>query len=268
MMGLFSKHVNVDFDEVIKSGPFNIRFPKKGSFSQDQEWCEVQFGNEWKKIRFHEYSDIYKIPGLYETIFYRTLRCNSPNRISSLLNEVMIELNVSPDKLRVLDVGAGNGMSGEALQSLGIRKIVGIDLLPEAKAAALRDRPWVYDHYLECDLTKLSEEQRTFFEGYKFNTLCTIAALGFGDIPPMAFYTAFNLISSHGFVAFNIKEDFLKQSTGSSFAKLISKLIEHEIIEIELYKRYQHRLNTQGEALYYVGIIAKKNTDIPIEFIN
>lgn len=256
----------INFDDVINNGPYPIRFPKSGSYDQDEEWCQVMIDGQWKKIRFHDYHDVYKVPGLYETIFYRTLRCNSPGRMSGLLAEAMTELNIDVDKLRIFDLGAGNGMAGEALQGIGGRKIVGVDLLTEARDAALRDRPWVYDHYVVADLTNMTQEQEEFFKSYRFNVLCTVAALGFGDIPPVAFTNAFNFISNDGLVAFNIKGEFIK-STGGSFAQLIKRMIEEEIIEIEVYKRYQHRLSIAGLPLYYVGIVARKCKDIPKSFI-
>jgi SAM-dependent methyltransferase len=251
-----------ELEEVISNGPFPIRFPPKG-MPQDEERCEVKVGAEWKKIRFHDYSEVYQVPGLYETIFYRTLRCNSPNRVSSFVNEVMAELGISPGTVRALDLGAGNGMSGEALQNLGIRKIVGVDVLDAAQKATLRDRPWVYDHYMVADFTSLKEEQWSFLKGYRFNLLCTVAALGFGDIPPLAFFNAFNLVADGGLIAFNIRDEFLKKSRGSPFANLVNNLIEQEVMELELLKRYQHRLNTRGEPIFYVGLVARKTKDIP-----
>lgn len=255
-----------EMEEVISNGPFPIRFPPKG-LPQDEEWCEVKIDGEWKRIRFHDYSEVYKVPGLYETIFYRTLRCNSPNRVSSFLNEVMIELGISVSDVRALDLGAGNGMSGEALQNLGVRKIVGVDLLPMAREAVLRDRPWVYDHYLVADFTNLADEQQTLLKGYRFNLLCTVAALGFGDIPPLAFHNAFNLVADGGLIAFNIRDVFLKKAEKSPFAQLVNQMLEQEIIELELLKRYQHRLNTLGQPIYYVGLVARKNKDIPEGFL-
>ncbi len=253
--------------EIIKNGPFPIRFPPKG-LPQDEEWCEVQIDSQWKKIRFHDYHDVYKVPGLYETLFYRTLRCNSPNRVSNFLNDVMVEREIKPESIRAIDVGAGNGMSGEALQNLGIRKIVGIDLLPEAKMAVMRDRPWVYDEYLVEDLTSPSQETIEFLRGYKINLLTTVAALGFGDIPPLAFFNVFNLLQTGGLLAFNIRDEFMKRSSGSPFAKLITNMMDQDVIEVDLLKRYQHRLNTLGQPIYYVGIVARKNRDIPKEFLS
>ena len=129
--------------EIIKNGPYKIRFPKSENLEQDEEWCEVQINDNWQKIRFHDYHHVYKVPGLYETIFYRTLMCNSPHQVASILADVLIELHMTPSQLRVLDFGAGNGMAGEALQRVGVRKIVGVDIIDRAEKATMRDRPGV-----------------------------------------------------------------------------------------------------------------------------
>ncbi len=257
MSAMSISDASAELAEIIHNGPFPIRFPPKG-LPQNEEWCEVKINETWQRIRFHDYHEVYAVPGLYETIFYRTLRCNSPNRISNFLNDVSLELGADISSYRALDLGAGNGMSGEALQNLGIRKIVGVDVLPEAEKAALRDRPWVYDHYFVSDLTNPSEEHHQFLKNYKFNLLCTVAALGFGDIPPLAFFNAFNLVLDGGLIAFNIRDEFLKKTGGSPFSRLVNSMLDREIIELELLKRYQHRLNTKGEPIYYVGIVARK----------
>ena len=256
-----------DFEEVIHAGPFPIRFPKAKVLEQDEEWCEVKVDDSWKKIRFHDYNEVYRVPGLYETIFYRTLRCNSPNRISSVLSEVLTEQGIQPEGLRILDFGAGNGMAGEALQTLGARKIVGVDILPEARDATVRDRCWVYEHYKVSDFTQLSPQEIEFYKSYSFNTLVTVAALGFGDIPPLAFKNAFNFIANEGFLAFNIRDIFLRSANRSPFSHLVHSMIEQEVIEIQLFKRYRHRLSVAGQPIYYVAIVARKLRDIPDEML-
>lgn len=121
---------------------YDIRFPEeKDGMDQHEAWCEVNLEGEWKRFRFHDYDEIYQVPGLYETLFYRTLRCSSPAKVVGLLDELLSEYRQERDPLRAFDVGAGNGMVGEALQSAGIRSILGLDILPEAKEAAERDRP-------------------------------------------------------------------------------------------------------------------------------
>ena len=39
--------------------------------------------------------------------------------------------------------------------------------------------------------------------------MTSVAALGFGDVPPEVFTAAFDLVEDGGWVAFTIKEDFL-----------------------------------------------------------
>lgn len=257
-----SKNMTKVFEDIIKHGPYQIRFPEGDALKQDEEWCEVKIDGKWEEVRFHDYTDIYKIPGLYETIFYRTLGTNSPYRMSEFLEAVMKEKMVLPKDLRVLDFGAGNGMSGEALQNIGVRTIVGSDLLEEAKNANWRDRPWVYADYFAEDFTKLSANSKKQLMDYKFNCLLTVAALGFGDIPPEAFLEAYNLVEDGGLIVFNIRDEFLRTKNKKGFSKLISHMLQEEFMEIELYRRYQHRFNIHGEALYYVGIVATKHKDL------
>ncbi|MEX0717103.1 MAG: methyltransferase domain-containing protein [Planctomycetaceae bacterium] len=251
------------FDEIIENGPFPIRFPGRTELDQDEEWCEVEIDGEWRRIRFHDYSDVYRIPGLYETIFYRTLRCNSPSKVAELLRDVLVEHGGDPQDLRVLDLGAGNGMMGEAVQNLGSRNIVGVDIIEEAAEAARRDRPWVYNDYLVADLTDLDDGEHHSLREAEFNSLTTVAALGFGDIPQAAFYTAYNLVEDGGWIAFNIKEDFLKDEDQSEFSGLISRMTRKGVLQIEAYKRYCHRLNIAGEPLYYISVVGQKLRDIP-----
>jgi hypothetical protein len=163
----------------------------------------------------------------------------------------------------VLDLGAGNGMVGEQLADLGVEAIVGVDLLPEAAAAAKRDRPGVYEAYHVLDLTELSGSRRRELRGHRLNSLVTVAALGFGDIPPLAFAEAFNLVADGGWVAFNIKEHFLDDGDPTGFSKLIGRLLETGIIDQRAEKVYTHRLATNGDALDYVAIVGVKGSDVP-----
>lgn len=63
-------------------------------------------------------------------------------------------------ELRVLDLGAGNGMMGEALKKQEISRLVGVDIIPEAYEATIRDRPGLYDAYYIEDFTKLDDEKK------------------------------------------------------------------------------------------------------------
>ena len=126
----------------------------------------------------------------------------------------------------MLDVGAGNGMVGEELDRMGAKHIVGVDIIPEAAEAAERDRPGVYDDYFVVDLTDVPAGELAGCEAHQFNCLTTVAALGFGDIPPEAFTTAYNLVEDGGLIAFNIKERFVTDGDRSGFEDLISTALD------------------------------------------
>jgi predicted TPR repeat methyltransferase len=262
-------------DEVGLEAPYAVRFPNarrggKGAvapgkidFAQDEEWCEVLSAGRWRQLRLHDYADIYKAPGLYEHIFEGLLRCNSPRRVVGLLAEVLQDWRELPTDLSVIDLGAGNGMVGEELRRLGVRGLVGVDIIPEAAEAARRDRPGIYDDYVVADLCDLSEGDAERLGRRQPNCLSTVSALGFGDIPTRAFATAFNLIATPGWLAFNIKESFLNASDASGFARLIHLLAEREIIQVQAYRRYSHRLSVSGRRLNYVAMTARKLREIP-----
>jgi predicted TPR repeat methyltransferase len=232
------------------------------SVAQDAEWCVVRVDNEWRQIRFHDYDELYSVPGLYEKVIYDILRCDSPHVVRNLLEAELSDAAEPADKLRVLDLGAGNGMVGEELADLGAKFIVGVDIIEEAAEATERDRPGLYENYHVLDMTDLNEGQWRELAGYRCNTLTCVAALGFGDIPPRAFVAAYNLIRPGGWVAFNIKEDFLSNGDRSGFSRLVRAILGDGTLELRQRRRYQHRLATDRHPLYYVAIVGIKRRDV------
>lgn len=246
------------------TGAYAIRFPQSDyGDAQHEEWCEVYLHGVWKRIRLHDYDAIYNIPGLYEQLFARTLQCTSPERVTALLAETLAQYREAPTRLRVLDLGAGNGMVGEELRRRGVSYLVGADIIPEAADAARRDRPGLYDEYCVADFCKPPSGITEQLQGARLNTLVTVAALGFGDIPPRAFVTAFNAIESPGWLAFNIKETFFTGGDDSGFFRLIRAMWDQGLVRVEAYQRYQHRLSIAGKPLHYVGMVARKQRDVP-----
>jgi predicted TPR repeat methyltransferase len=169
--------------------------------------------------------------------------------------------------MKVLDLGAVNGMMGEELKSIGVARLIGVDIIDEAKIATERDRPGVYDEYYVKDFTSLSAEDIEELNSWNLNTLISVAALGFGDIPPRAFVQALNLIDREGWVAFNIKETFLYNSDKTGFSKLIRELIFSEYLKINHLERYIHRLSIEGNPLYYFTVICGKVDNVPDDFL-
>lgn len=249
---------------------YRIQFPPLGTndLRQDEVYFYlVERVDDKRKIRFHDYHELYKHAGLYEQLFYDRLKCQSPSKVAEILKASVAQSNQNFTELRVLDFGAGNGMMGEALKKYGVSRLVGADIIPEARAATERDRPGLYDAYYVADFCNLQPEQREEISSWSLDCLTTVAALGFGDIPPLAFIEAFNIIQGQGWVAFNIKETFLDASDTSGFSKMMRELIFSEFLDLYHLERYRHRYSMEGEPLYYFAIAGRKNCDITADFI-
>ena len=233
---------------------------------QDEEWVEVELDGERRRIRLHDYGAIYDVPGLYEQVFYERLNCNSPEVVCGLLRAEFERDGVDPATLTALDFGAGNGMVGELLAEMGIASLVGIDLLPEARMAAQRDRPGLYEAYHVLDLSELHRSDRARLDDHDFDLMICVAALGFGDVPPIAFAEAFNLVASPGWIAFNIRERFVEEEDCSGFGAFIGRMFDEGVLEERARVSYTHRVSIAGEPLTYLAIVACKQRDVPLDW--
>ncbi len=237
-----------------------VALPEPNSkFSQDDEWCVVaQADGTWREYRFHDYDQIFRMPGLYEKIFYDVLGCDSPRFMAGLFADALADARVDAADLRALDLGAGNGIMAEELAAVGIAHSVGVDILPEAREAAERDRPGLYADYLVGDLTAIEADDSKRLAGHHLNALTVVAALGFGDIPPAAFGTAYDHIADGGWVVLTIKDAFLASEDTSGFAAMISAGMASGALEVVRRERFRHRLATDATPLVYEGIVARK----------
>ncbi|MBI2970408.1 MAG: methyltransferase domain-containing protein [Gammaproteobacteria bacterium] len=244
-----------------------IQFPKGSvrDLAQDEVYFYLVEGDRKRKIRFHDYGQIYLRPGLYEQMFYDRLQCASPAKVGSILQQTLAAASLPITELRVLDLGAGNGMMGEVVKRFGVSRLVGLDIIPEARDAAFRDRPGVYDEYYVADIAQADPELDEALHDWRFNCLTSVAALGFGDIPPQAFYNAVRLIQCGGWVAFNIKETFLDNADTSGFSRFIRELIFSEYLDLYHLEKYRHRYSIDGQPLFYFALAARKAHDIPPE---
>lgn len=244
-----------------------VQFPPTDTndLDQDEAYFFLHHDDGSERIRFHDYDVIYGHPGLYEQIFYDRLKCQSPAKVAAILKSAVERSGGEPTTLRVLDLGAGNGIMGEELRRLGVSRLVGVDIIQEAHDAYLRDRPGLYDDYLVRNLASLDESTEEELGSWSLDCLTTVAALGFGDIPPEAFVNAFNLIQAGGWVAFNIKDTFLDQAETTEFSRTVRELVFTDYLEIHHLERYRHRLSINGEPINYYAIAGQKTADVPPE---
>ncbi|MFQ5591878.1 MAG: methyltransferase, partial [Phycisphaerae bacterium] len=113
----------------------------------------------------------------------------------------------------------------------------------------------------------LDKKQRSELASYRFNAMTCVAALGFGDIPTQAFAAAYNLIRPQGWIAFNIKEDFLSGKDTSGFSRFIKTITDRDILSIRARRRYRHRLATNGTPLFYIAMVGIKERDIDTDLL-
>ncbi len=244
----------------------SIALPAPGDqLSQDEEWVVVKVDGEWKRIRLHDYGEVYEVQGLYEKWIYEVFQCQSPQKIGELLTRAMRAKGADPAGLVTLDLGAGNGCVAEELRNQGAGTegaFVGIDIYEEARAAAERDRPGLYEEFLVADLTDLPKEAARTLDRFDFTCLTCVAALGFGDIPPEVFAAAYNRIEDGGWVAFTIKTDFLDESDQSGFSTLIRRMLSEGVLELDSRETYVHRISTDGQKLLYDAFVGRKRGEI------
>jgi SAM-dependent methyltransferase len=247
-----------------------IQFPPSDvrELCQDEVYFYLMEGDSKEKIRLHDYHRIFEVPGLYEQVVYERLKCQSPATVVDVLRYSVSQCQRHLNELRVLDLGAGNGMVGEELKKQGVSRLVGVDIIPEARAATERDRPGIYDAYYVMDFCSLSDNERDELKSWSVDCLISVAALGFGDIPAEAFLEAFNMVGKEGFVAFNVKETFLDRRDDSGFSQLVRELIFSEYLDLDHLQRYRHRFSVEGEPLYYFALGGRKSADVPPSFID
>lgn len=248
---------------------YRIQFPRTEvtELEQDEVYFYLNEDGERVRLRLHDYDELYKRPGLYEQVIYERLKCSSPQKVGEILKKTLRAADDPITELRVLDLGAGNGIMGEVLKDDGVARVVGIDIVEDAKKATYRDRPHAYDEYYVADFTKLDDDLVEELDEWSFNCLTVVAALGFGDVPPDAYFQAMRFVRPGGWVALNIKETFLSESDTSGFSRAIRELISSEYLDVFHMEKYRHRYSMEGIPLFYFAIVAQKTAEIPDDFI-
>jgi hypothetical protein len=141
-----------------------------------------------EELMLHDYAHLYSLPGVYEQIVQEALGCQSPTVVAEMLGAALDELHRDRSAARVIDIAAGNGVSGEALAAAGMLPVLGTDLEPSARPAALRDRPGIYGEYLTLDLIALSDGDTRRLRALSADAVTCVAPVGTlpFQVPPEA----------------------------------------------------------------------------------
>ena len=207
-----------------------------------------------EELRLHEYERLYALPGVYEQIVSERLGCTSPAKIASLLAAAVDDAGWARGDVRVIDVAAGNGISGEALAAEGLHPVFGTDIVPAAREAALRDRPQLYDEYFTLDLLALTPEQARRLRSLRANALTCVAPVGDlpSQVPVAAFLEAAGALTDDALVAHMYDPNYGADDVVTS--ALWRERLGVEATELAR-ERYLHRRTVNGAAFDMVGVV-------------
>jgi hypothetical protein len=188
-----------------RAGAFTAELAEQSDPEIGQELIRVRHEDgRTEELRLHDYERLYALPGVYEQIVHDRLGCRSPAELAGMLAHAADELGWARGDVRVLDIAAGNGVSGQALAAEELHPVLGTDIVPAAREAALRDRPGVYDEYRTLDLLQLSEDDRASLRALDANALSCVAPVGEhgSELPPAALVAAAALLAPDALVVY------------------------------------------------------------------
>lgn len=241
---------------------WHVEIDASADLDQDQEFLHLTKAGQRRRVRFHDYGDLYDIPGLYDWVFYEALGCRAHEVVAdSVTREVIATGLLERDQVRVLDLGAGNGIIARSLRDVGVEHLLGVDILDRARSAALRDSPEVYDGYLVADLGDPPPTADQTLREFAPNVLVSAAALGYGDIPPQSFVNAVGYLSPPAAVVFTVKQKFLTNTVGGGYAEVLSG--QHPKLEVLDRRPFVHRASSTGHELVYECVVARRLDEAP-----
>ena len=248
---------SIDIQHRIITDDYTVEIPED-YFQQTEEYVIVNFEDNTKKqVKLHDYTTMYSVPGLYETVIYDVLKCNS----HCLLTE-HIKFLGGKKKIRVIELGAGNGVFAEELKNnTHVDYIMGVDINPIAKKAAMRDRPELYDDYLISDIALLKESTIKTIREKKFDFLVIPSALALAHIPVKSLSKIIDMLPKNAHFVFNLKRkivsDFFVKCPESGCFLFKEDEINDQVKNVH-HEEYIHRYNFSGEPYYYMCFIYKK----------
>jgi hypothetical protein len=236
---------------------FLVSLPAQTDPLIGHELIEVRYEDgAVEHVRLHDYERLYALPGAYEQIVSDRLGCSSPQVIASLLATEIDRLGRSRQAARVIDIAAGNGISGEALVAEGLHPVLGTDIVDSARIAALRDRPGVYEDYLTLDLLALEPETERHIRSLRADVLQCVAPVGdsAGQLPQQALVAAVRLLEPEALVAY-MHDPGPNPEDAVTFGFWRRELGSHVDARELVRRRYVHRRTVNGRPYAMVGVV-------------
>ena len=229
--------------------------------SPDETWIEFGPPDGRRRVGFHDYAGIYAVPGLYERVFYDTLGMRTAEVVVELFAQALATAGRAARGERVLDLGAGNGIAGAELRRAGVGHVVGLDVEPRAREAAMRDRPGVYDEYLVGDLAAWSGDQLAALRARNLTGLVAVAAIGKEHVPPDVLRWAVEVLEPRGVFAFAVLPELLPEGRAGAgratgYPELLAELLRDS--ETVSRREYVHRRRSDGTPEHAVATAGRR----------
>ena len=221
---------------------FELRLDPAPGDQHEEELIVTRDGRE-ETMRLHEYDRVYSIPGLYEEVL-RRVEYASPAKVAELLFDAAFA-----EETRALDLAAGNGVSADPLREGGIGGLVGMDLIPEAREAALRDRPSAYAEFVAGDMGEPGLVAG-LVERHDLNAL--VCSGGISHIPVEAFDVGWSAFPAGSWLVATAREDLMDPGEGPYGGYFPGRLDEVHT------ERFVHRLSFSGEPIEYTALRGRK----------
>jgi hypothetical protein len=202
-------------------------------------------------VHLHDYTRIYAVPGLYEHVVQERLQCSSPQVAAEGFLRAVARVGLDASSMTVLDVGAGTGLVGERLRCGGVERVVGVDALPAARTACMRDRPGMYAGYLVGDLASRDSKLCTALRKYALEGLVSAGAFGGTHAPPAALANTLGILPPGAPVALTIDERWIDGSDPDGFGFAVERLVDRGDLKLMERTRFRHRITTTGEPIFY-----------------
>jgi predicted TPR repeat methyltransferase len=209
-------------------------------------------------VHLHDYERLYGVPGLYEHIVQDLLGCRSPQVAVDGLADALAQLEVDPADVVLLDLGAGTGLVGELASRIGVPRIVGVDALPAARAACLRDRHGIYGDYLVGDLAAGEPRLLADIRAHRPTALVSAGAMGGTHAPPTALVNALAILPADAPVVFTIDERWMQTDGPGGYRTAVQHLFDSGELRLLGRSRFQHRVTTTGEPIQYELVVGAR----------
>jgi trans-aconitate methyltransferase len=224
-----------------------------GRAQQEESFVLAREDGSSERIVLHDYSKVYAVPGLYEEVVQHQLDCASPRVLAETLAEAVAAAGASTADLRVVDIGAGNGVVGEELHARGAQVIAGTDGVEAARDAARRDRPELYEVYAIAGVDEFTVEQLVADHG--LNTLTSAGALGIGHVEIADVAQWWAAFPPGSWFAVTVPLDVADPAGEDLLGVLTAAEPATEVVRQET---FPHRRRMSGETITYSVIVARK----------